>query len=170
MIQKKVCMVGVHGTGKTSLVQRFVHSRFSAKYHSTVGVKIDRKSVTLGGEEVQLLLWDIEGRTEEADVPATYLRGAHALFFVVDGTRRETFDQLQSLRAHARAAAGDVPLLVALNKADLTDQWKIDAREERALASQGVHCLRTSAQSGANVEDAFGWLAAATLKAQGDRT
>ena len=32
MIQKKVCMVGVAGTGKTSMVQRFVHSLFSERY------------------------------------------------------------------------------------------------------------------------------------------
>ena len=50
MIQKKVCMVGVFATGKTSLVHRFVHSLFSAKYHSTVGVKIDRKQVQVGTE------------------------------------------------------------------------------------------------------------------------
>jgi GTPase SAR1 family protein len=48
MIQKKVCMVGVFGTGKTSLVQRYVHSLFSAKYHSTVGVKIDRNRCSVG--------------------------------------------------------------------------------------------------------------------------
>ena len=36
MIQKKVCMVGLYGTGKTSLVQRFVHSLFSERYLSTV--------------------------------------------------------------------------------------------------------------------------------------
>ena len=65
MIQKKVCMVGVFGTGKTSLVQRYVRSLFSAKYHSTVGVKIDRKQVQVGTEQVSLLLWDIEGRTPE---------------------------------------------------------------------------------------------------------
>ena len=36
MIQKKVCMVGVFGTGKTSLVQQFVHSMFSERYLSTL--------------------------------------------------------------------------------------------------------------------------------------
>ena len=49
MIQKKVCMVGIFGTGKTSLVQRFVHSMFSERYLSTVGVKIDRKPIQLDG-------------------------------------------------------------------------------------------------------------------------
>jgi len=65
MIQKKVCMVGVFGTGKTSLVYRYLHSRFTTKYHSTVGVKIDRKHVRVGETDVNLLLWDVEGRTAE---------------------------------------------------------------------------------------------------------
>ena len=49
MIQKKMCLVGVYGTGKTSLVRQFVYSKFSEKYHSTVGVKIDRKQVDVDG-------------------------------------------------------------------------------------------------------------------------
>ena len=47
MIQKKVCLLGAYGVGKTSLVSRFVHSIFSDKYLTTVGVKIDKKSVTV---------------------------------------------------------------------------------------------------------------------------
>jgi hypothetical protein len=163
MIQKKVCMVGVYGTGKTSLVQRYVHSIFSAKYHSTVGVKIDRKSVQVGDTPVNLLLWDVEGRTDEQDIPASYLRGAHAVFYVADGTRRETFDQLFDLREHARAAAGDVPSVVALNKADLKEQWLMTPADTAKLIGGGFHVLSTSAKNGEGVEDAFRLLAVATM-------
>ena len=163
MIQKKICMVGVYGTGKTSLVQRYVHSLFSAKYHSTVGVKIDRKTVEVGSETVNLLLWDVEGRTDDQDIPASYLRGAHAMFFVADGTRRETVDQLFDLRDYARGAAGDVPSIVALNKMDLQEQWIVGAPETSKLISGGFHVLKTSAKTGEGVEDSFKWLAKATL-------
>ena len=163
MIQKKVCMVGIFGTGKTSLVQRYVHSLFSAKYHSTVGVKIDRKSVQLGETEVNLLLWDVEGRTADQEIPASYLRGAHAVFFVADGTRRETFDQLFDLRELTRSAAGDVPSLVALNKADLKEQWLLTPADTSKLISGGFHVLNTSAKTGEGVEDAFRILAMSTV-------
>jgi small GTP-binding protein len=163
MIQKKVCMVGVYGTGKTSLVQRYVHSIFSAKYHSTVGVKIDRKAVQVGDTPVNLLLWDVEGRTDEQEIPASYLRGAHAVFFVADGTRRDTFDQLFDLREHARAATGDVPSIVALNKADLKEQWLVTPADTAKLIGGGFHVLTTSAKSGEGVEDAFRLLAVATM-------
>ena len=169
MIQKKVCMVGVAGTGKTSMVQRFVHSLFSERYHSTVGVKIDRKVVATGGGEVTLLLWDIEGRTEEQEVPASYLRGAHAVLYVADGTRRTTFEQLAALRDLVRETVGDVPSLVALNKADLTDQWALASGDEASLAAAGLHHVRTSAKTGGGVEDAFHWLAEEVLRADAAR-
>ena len=163
MIQKKVCMVGVYGTGKTSLVQRFVHSLFSAKYHTTVGVKVDRKAVQVGDTPVNLLLWDVEGSTADQEIPSSYLRGAHAMFFVADGTRRETFDQLFDLREHARAAAGDVPSIVALNKADLKEQWLLTPADTSKLITDGFHVLTTSAKTGEGVEDAFRVIAMATM-------
>ena len=170
MIQKKVCMVGVQGTGKTSMVQRFVHSIFSERYHSTVGVKIDRKVVSVaGGGEVTLLLWDVEGRTAEQDVPASYIRGAHAVLFVADGTRRTTFEQLPSLRALVGSTVGDVPSLVALNKADLADAWALTRADEASLPGAGLHPVRTSARTGAGVEDVFHRLAEEVLRVDANR-
>jgi small GTP-binding protein len=164
MIQKKVCMVGVQGTGKTSMVQRFVHSLFSERYHSTVGVKVDRKVVQVGSGEVNLLLWDIEGRSQEQEVPASYIRGAHAVLYVADGTQRTTFEQLPQLRELVRSAVGDVPSLVALNKSDLTDQWALARGDEASLKGAGLHHVRTSAKTGDGVEDAFHWLAKEVLR------
>jgi small GTP-binding protein len=166
MIQKKICMVGVFATGKTSLVQRLVYSIFSQKYHSTVGVKVDRKEVAVDGETVTLLLWDIEGRTAQQDVPASYLRGAHGVLYVVDGTRRETLDELASLQETVRGAAGTVPSVVALNKADLTSEWKLGRKDEEALHKRSLHAITTSAKTGEGVEAVFEWLARATLDAQ----
>ena len=170
MIQKKVCMVGLAGTGKTSMVQRFVHSLFSERYHSTVGVKIDRKVVEVDGEPVNLLLWDIEGPTPEQELTAAYVRGAHAIFYVADGTRRETLDEIPRIRGLVRATVGDVPSLVALNKADLADRWALSTEDEGVLEGEGVHRVRKSAKTGDGVEDAFRWLAETTLRAGAKRT
>lgn len=167
MIQKKVCMVGLYGTGKTSLVQQYVHSMFSVKYHSTVGVKIDRKQVEVDGTPVSLVLWDLAGRDGTQDIPPSYLRGSHAVLFVVDGTRRETFDQLSDLETLVKSAAGEVPTLVALNKVDLASEWVLQASDESRLTSQGRQVQRTSAKTGAGVEAAFGWIARETLRLGG---
>ena len=164
MIQKKICMVGMFATGKTSLVQKFVYSKFSEKYHSTVGVKIDRKQVQVEGTTVNLLLWDLAGKDEFQDVPASYLRGSGGLFYVVDGTRRETLEELYALHEMAHETVGDVPTIVALNKKDLTDRWLLKTDDYSTLSDNGLYALGTSAKTGEGVEDAFLWLAAATIK------
>jgi hypothetical protein len=164
MIQKKICMVGIYGTGKTSLVRRFVSSRFSEKYHSTVGVKIDRKPVDLDGTAVNLILWDVAGKDDTQDIPMSYLRGSAGLFFVVDGTRPETLEQLGELQMRTAQALGEVPAVVAFNKADLVDQWQLEDSAIDAQRLAGNHALKTSAKTGEGVEKAFLWLAAKTVK------
>lgn len=161
MIQKKICMLGVFGTGKTALVQRYVHSIFSPRYLSTVGVKIDRKTVTVRGDELTLLLWDLEGRDESRDINPSYVRGAHGLIFVVDGTRRETFDQAFEIRDLAVGDGLAAPSILALNKADLSDSWALRPADETLATTRGFHVQRTSAKSGEGVEPMFQWLAEA---------
>ena len=68
-------MLGGFAVGKTSLVSRFVRSIFSDKYLTTVGVKIDKKTMKAGDREVTLVLWDINGQDEFQDVKESYLRG-----------------------------------------------------------------------------------------------
>ena len=46
-ISQKICMIGDFAVGKTSLIRRFVESKFSDNYLSTVGVKISRKIIDL---------------------------------------------------------------------------------------------------------------------------
>jgi small GTP-binding protein len=167
MLQKKICMVGVFGTGKTCLVQRYVHAIFSVKYLSTVGVKIDRREVQANGQPVTLVLWDLEGRDAARDINPSYLRGAHGVLYVVDGTRRETFDQLFEIQNIVLGALGEVPSVVALNKCDLTDQWKLTPADEKRLSSAGQFALQTSAKSGVGVEAAFQRLADVTAAPDG---
>jgi GTPase SAR1 family protein len=51
MVQKKICLLGAFAVGKTSLVTQFVDSIFSENYHTTVGVRIEKKALSLGGRE-----------------------------------------------------------------------------------------------------------------------
>lgn len=163
MIHKKICMVGVFATGKTSLVRQFVYSVFSEKYHSTVGVKIDRKSVEVDGETVNLVLWDLAGRDDVEEIQPSYLRGAAGILFVVDGTRRETFEQLFELREVCRDAVGEVPAIVALNKSDLEEEWELDEADLGRLATEDLEYFVISAKTGEGVEEAFRHLATATI-------
>ncbi|MDQ3585668.1 MAG: GTP-binding protein [Acidobacteriota bacterium] len=155
MIQKKICMLGTFAVGKTSLVRRFVESIYSDKYHTTVGVKIDKKTVKVGNEEVMLLLWDIQGEEKAQDLRKSYLRGAAGYLLVADGTRRDTLYTALTIQTRAQDTVGAAPFILLINKSDLVDQWQLEERELDALADRGWHVIKTSAKSGTSVEEAF---------------
>lgn len=165
MIQKKICMLGTFAVGKTSLVRRFVESIYSDKYHTTVGVKIDKKTVKVGDEEVMLLLWDIQGEEKAQDLRKSYLRGAAGYLLVADGTRRDTLYTALTIQTRAQDTVGTVPFILLINKSDLVDQWQLEDRELDALAERGWQVIKTSAKSGASVEEAFLSLARRMLEA-----
>jgi len=155
MIQKKICMLGTFAVGKTSLVRRFVESIYSGKYHTTVGVKVDKKIVQVGDQETTLLLWDIEGTETEHEFRKSYLRGASGYLLVADGTRQDTLYKALALQTRAEEAVGQVPFLLLLNKSDLADQWQIGPRETAALEEKKWTVINTSAKTGHGVEEAF---------------
>ena len=90
MIQKKICMLGPTGVGKTSLVKQYVEGIFSEKYLTSIGVKIDKKQVERNGSTVQLMLWDMEGIDRYCGFNPRYLRGASSFFIIVDQTRYQS--------------------------------------------------------------------------------
>jgi len=159
MIQKKICMLGSFAVGKTSLINRFVRSIFSEKYLTTVGVKIDRKELVVHDRQVNLVLWDIHGDDEYQRVRLSYLRGTGGYFLVADGTRKSTLDHALALHEEARGVLEEVPFLLVLNKADLTDEWEVEEATLAEFEARGWIVLKTSAKSGENVDRIFDELA-----------
>ncbi|BAY30108.1 small GTP-binding protein [Nostoc carneum NIES-2107] len=152
-------MVGAFATGKTSLVSRFVSSIFSEKYHTTVGVKIDKKTLNIQDKTINLILWDLYGEDEFQKVRMSYLRGSSGYLLVVDGTRRNTLEKAFDLQTRVEETIGNVPFIMILNKWDLTDEWEIDPVEIDAVQLKGWTVIKTSAKNGLGVAEVFQTLA-----------
>ncbi|MGD8207543.1 MAG: Rab family GTPase [Chromatiales bacterium] len=163
MIQKKVCMLGGFAVGKTSLVARFVHSLYSDRYQTTIGVKIDKKVLDVDGTELALVLWDIAGEDEFHTVGPSYLRGMAGYLLVVDGMRRDTLATARELRSRVDQVVGSVPFVLLLNKHDRRDDWELGADDIASLRGEGWTVMSASAKTGENVEQAFLTLGRALL-------
>jgi small GTP-binding protein len=155
MTRFKVCLIGATSVGKTSLVGQFVHSIFSDTYRTTIGVKIEAKSVPRGDDVVQLVIWDLSGEDEFQSVQPLYLSGSAGVMLVVDGTRRETVDVAITLVARVGDVLGDVPYVVAVNKTDLAASWEVEPAELEPLRRRAYDVVETSARTGFGVEKAF---------------
>ncbi len=158
MISKKIAMLGMWGVGKTSLVQQYVHSIYDEKYHSTLGVKVDKKVVESTSGAMTLMLWDIAGAEDRFAIPLHYVKGAAGYLLVVDGTRRESLERAADIVSSIEDGVGKLPFITVVNKADL--EWEITLDEViDHLNTTPELTLETSAKTGVNVEAAFMGLA-----------
>jgi small GTP-binding protein len=154
MIQKKICMLGGTAVGKTSLVARYVRNMFSDKYLSSIGVKVDKKILNIDATDVSLVLWDIHGDDQFESIRTAYLRGTSGYLLVADGTRKSTLAKALDVKRMVDNAIGDVPFILVLNKADLAEAWDLSAADEEDLQAKYT-VVRSSAKTGAGVEEAF---------------
>src|SRR5271154_4508549 len=136
-LQKKICMLGGFSVGKTSLVKRYVESVFSETYLTTVGVKIDKKTVDLSERSVNLILWDLAGEDDIASLRMSYLRGAAGYVLVADGTRPTSLEMALSLRERVEKDYGALPFVLLLNKNDMKEQWAIADGQIEDLRQKG---------------------------------
>jgi small GTP-binding protein len=167
-LQKKICLLGMFGVGKTSLVRRFVENMFDEKYQSTIGVKVDRKRVALSGQQthahVDLLVWDIASQDELQKPAQNYFRGAHGALAVHDLTRPESAQRLALYCERFLQVAPQAKIVFAGNKADLVEAQSFDAAQfQNLLGHLAAPHLLTSAKTGENVEQAFQMLAEAII-------
>jgi small GTP-binding protein len=154
-IKKKICLLGAEAVGKTSLVRRFVQGIFTDRYLTTMGVKIDKKTVFIAEKEVQLIVWDLAGEDELTQLRTDYLRGASGYFLIVDGTRASTFQRAVELWKKATEVLAAVPFILVVNKSDLFAEW---FPLEESLGKYNCNLwplCRTSALDGSGVEEAF---------------
>lgn len=165
-LKKKICLIGAFAVGKTSLVRQYVYSLFSDKYLSTVGVKIDKKQLTVNGRDLDLIIWDLHGEDEFQSVRMSYLRGASGCIYVVDGTRRATLDTALRLKQRVLDAIGPTPSILVVNKCDLDTDWEIDHETLQDLTTVEFSIIRTSAKTGQSVNAAFQKLGAMMLEAK----
>ena len=159
MIQKKVCILGPTGVGKTSLIKQFVEGIFSEKYKTTIGVKIDKKQVNKEGHGIQLLIWDLEGIDRYCGFNPRYLRGASAYIVVVDQTRSQSLTEGMEILELAKEHYPDIPAFFVINKTDLPTSWHWSEEELNTCSQQFALLTKTSAKTGENVESLFNTIA-----------
>ena len=159
-LSKKVCLLGTFAAGKTSLVRRFVYNRFDDKYTSTIGVKVSRKTVSIpvngALQRLNMMLWDLDGRSELDRVRASYLRGSAGAVLVCDLTRADTLEEVYRYVDNLQQVSPHCLLVLAANKMDLTNEHQVTEEQVVAVAYKlNAPAYFTSAKDGDNVDQLF---------------
>lgn len=150
----KIVFLGQGAVGKTSLVGRFVYDSFEGDYLATIGTDIHLKMVQTGDTLVKLVIWDIAGQDNFAQLRRAYYMNASGAFFVFDTTRPETIARIDDWINALKTVTGEIPLVILENKVDLASMIPQKTKKEVA-AKYNVKIIPTSAKEDTNVEEAF---------------
>lgn len=148
-------MLGTFAVGKTSLVNRFSKGIFSEEYLTTMGARVEKKTVDIDGRLVDLMVWDLNGEDRFQELSMDYVQGAAGYLLVIDSTRRSSFEASHHLHQKVQTSIGEVPFIVVFNKSDLDSGWQDQDQEIESLKARGWTILETSAKTGTGVEEAF---------------
>lgn len=117
-LNKKIILIGNINVGKTSMVARYVYHKFSEQYISTIGVRIDKKMITTDNAQINMIIWDLAGESNQQNTPQSYFLGAAAVIYVVDISSPPTFLNMEADINFVKSKIPEAIVLVAANKSD----------------------------------------------------
>eukprot|EP01121_Diplochlamys_sp_Union-15-3_P009675 TRINITY_DN2641_c0_g1_i4.p1 TRINITY_DN2641_c0_g1~~TRINITY_DN2641_c0_g1_i4.p1 ORF type:complete len:210 (+),score=34.16 TRINITY_DN2641_c0_g1_i4:65-694(+) len=164
----KVIVVGTLGTGKTSLIKRFVNNFFSKNYKATVGVDFALKVFDFDEHtKVHLQLWDIAGQERFGSMTRIYYKDAAGAIIVFDLQRKQTWEDVRKWRKDIDdklVSDEPIPILLVGNKYDAVrdspPEWLNEEEIENYCKENGfLHTwFKTSAKENFQIPEAIRFL------------
>jgi small GTP-binding protein len=158
----KILVAGNAGSGKTSLLRRYVEGKFDESTIMTVGVDFFIKEIEFDSKaECTLQLWDFGGQVRFRHLLENYVMGARGALLLTDLTREPVMDELVEWVNIVRLHDITLPIILVGTKYDLKDF--IAVYDEQMLNIMDTFNMmgyvKTSAKTGHNVEKAFRMMA-----------
>ncbi|XP_022114936.1 ras-related protein Rab-32 isoform X4 [Pieris rapae] len=159
----KILVIGELGTGKTSIIKRYVHQFFSQHYRATIGVDFALKVLNWDANTIiRLQLWDIAGQERFGNMTRVYYKEAVGAFIVFDVSRVATFDAVvkwkNDLDTKVQLPDGSpIPCILLANKCDQQKEGIVNspAKMDEYCREKGfAGWFETSAKENINIEEA----------------
>ncbi|XP_042173278.1 ras-related protein Rab-33B isoform X1 [Oncorhynchus tshawytscha] len=170
----KIIVIGDSGVGKTCLTYRFCAGEFLDRTEATIGVDFRERLVEVEGEKIkedredggertqELQLWDTAGQERfRKSMVQQYYRNVHAVLFIYDVTRPDSFRGLPAWIEECRrySLGQEITRFLVGNKSDLRDTCSCDPRSikvegqvtrdqaQKFAVAHGMILFETSAKS-----------------------
>ncbi|XP_041002150.1 ras-related protein RHN1-like isoform X1 [Juglans microcarpa x Juglans regia] len=157
IIQAKLVLVGDMGTGKTSLVLRFVKGQFFDNQEPTIGAAFFTQVLSLAEATVKFDIWDTAGQERYHSLAPMYYRGAAAAVVVYDISSMDTFTRAKKwVQELQRQGSQNLVMALVANKSDLDAKREVAIEEgEQFSQENGMFFTETSAKTSQNINELF---------------
>ena len=159
-ISIKCVLLGESGTGKSSLIERFVNNTFKKDMLSTLIGSFSSKDVFYEKENVTIRfnIWDTAGQEKYRSINKIFYQDAQITFLVYDITYAETFRAIKDYwySEVKENSPKDAIIFLIGNKSDLYEKEEVNEEEARKYAEEINSLYKlVSAQNGEGINDIF---------------
>ena|SRR6218665_1392586 len=156
----RLVVLGAGRVGKSSIIQRFLNSKFLPSYKPTVE-DLHCRNFNVNGSTIKVDILDTAGNLVFPAMRRLSISTAHAFLLVFAVDDRESFLEVKQLWDQIREQRSnyqDLPCVVAANKCDLASSRLIAMEEPSDWSrSQGIDkaLLEVSAKNNENIQAIF---------------
>ena len=151
----KVILVGMSGSGKTSLINILMGEKFKSIELTTSSPSFAEKQVTLNDKIYKLEIWDTAGQEKFCSLTKIFIKESKIVIFVYDITSKQSFEEIDFWVKSVKDILGEEAIFgLAGNKKDLFLQEKVSEDEGIKKAEKiGALFKLTSAKTGFGIKE-----------------
>ncbi|CAF1479641.1 unnamed protein product [Rotaria magnacalcarata] len=150
-------IVGDHGVGKTTILQRFAQNTFSTDNVATIGYDVKIRTLEIDSTRCKLVISDLGGQDSFKYALSSFYRNANGIAICFDIVNLESFRNLNNwLENVQRLCREQTPIFLVGTKSDLKLRRKISHDMiEAYVAKNNLSYVETSSKTNENVEECF---------------
>ena len=153
----KFIIIGDPSVGKSNILLKYVHNKFTNEYQSTIGVEFAAKNINIDGKIFRIQIWDTAGQENFRSLTRSYFKNSACAIITYDITNKESFDNVEEwINEIKNQSSKDILLVLVGNKNDLENERDVSFDEgEQFAKNNNMIFYETSAKTGKNVNEIF---------------
>ena len=154
-----VISLGDSGTGKTSILKRYIENKFDENNASTIGMEFRKKNIEIkDGNTILLKLIDSAGQEKYRALTKSYINNVNAVLFVFAFNDKNSFECLEGwMNLFKESYRGEdyIPMYLVGNKCDLERDVSNDLINQFKEVYKGIKYYETSAKENRGINELF---------------